>query len=101
MDIADTAYRLFLEHYDWKLNVRAVGVRISGLTKGNMQYDLFSSVENLEKNQKLDLIIEKLRERFGYGIIKRGNIMSNERLAELSPREEKHIIHPVGFFKAK
>ena len=51
MDIAAAAYKLFLEHYDWKLNVRAVGVRISGLTKGNMQYDLFSSVENLEKNQ--------------------------------------------------
>ena len=101
MDIAAAAYKLFLEHYDWKLNVRAVGVRISGLTKGNMQYDLFSSVENLEKNQKLDLTIEKLRERFGYSIIKRGNIMSNEQLAELSPKEEKHIIHPVGFFKAK
>ena len=100
-DIADTAYSLFLEHYDWKLNVRAVGVRIGGLTRGNIQYDLFSSVENLEKNQKLDLTVEKLRERFGYSIIKRGNIMSNERLAEMSPREEKHIIHPVGFFKAK
>lgn len=100
-DIADVAYKLFLEHYDWQLNVRSVGVRITGLTLGAVQYDLFHSVENLEKNQKLDLTIEKIRERFGYSIIKRGNIMTNERLAELSPKEEKHIIHPIGFFKAK
>ena len=100
-DIADVAYKLFLEHYDWHLDVRAIGVRISGLTQGNIQYDLFSSVENLERNQKLDVTIENLRGRFGYNIIKRGNIMTNEKLAEISPKEEKHIIHPVGFFKAK
>ena len=101
IDIAEAAYRLFLEHYDWSLNVRAVGVRISGLTQGNIQCDIFGSVENTIRNQKLDFTIEKLRERFGYSIIKRGNIMSNEKLADLSPKEEKHIIHPVGFFKAK
>ncbi len=101
VDIADAAYQLFLDNYDWALDVRAVGVRISGLTVGNMQYDLFSSVENIEKNQKLDVTIEKLRERFGYSIIKRGNIMSNEKLSSLSPKTECHIIHPVGFFKAK
>lgn len=100
-DIADAAYKLFLEHYDWSLDVRAVGVRISGLTQGNIQCDIFGSVENFEKNQKLDVVIEKIRERFGYGIIRRGNIMGNEKLSEISPKAEKHIIHPVGFFKAK
>ena len=99
--IAEEAYKLFLEHYDWKLNVRAVGVRISGLTQGNIQCDIFSSVDKTIRNQNLDITIEKLRERFGYSIIKRGNIMTNEKLADLSPKEEKHIIHPVGFFKAK
>ncbi len=99
--IAEEAYKLFLEHYDWRLNVRAVGVRISGLTQGNIQCDIFNNVGKTIKEQKLDVTIEKLRERFGYSIIKRGNIMTNEKLAGLSPREEKHIIHPVGFFKSK
>lgn len=100
-DIASTAYKLFLESYDWKLDVRAVGVRITGLTSGNIQCDLFSRTENFHKNQKLDITIENLRERFGYNIIKRGNILTNESLAEICPKSEIHIIHPIGFFKSK
>ena len=38
VDIGNLAYKLFLEHYDWSLNVRAVGVRIGNLNKGNIQY---------------------------------------------------------------
>lgn len=102
IDIGAMAYKLFLEHYDWSLDIRAVGVRISNLSKtGNLQYDLFSSVENLEKNQKLERTIENLRGRFGYNIIRRGNIMTNENLSMLNPHSEIHIIHPVGFFKGK
>jgi DNA polymerase-4 len=100
-DIGALAYKLFLENYDWLLNVRAVGVRIGHLSSGNIQYDLFSSVENLEKHQKLERVVENLRGRFGYNIIKRGNIMTNENLSILNPHSEIHIIHPVGFFKGK
>jgi len=98
-DIGGLAYKLFLENYTWHLDVRAVGVRIGSLSKGNMQYDLFNSVENLEKNQKLERTIESLRNRFGYNIIKRGNIMTSESLSLLNPHSEVHIIHPIGFFK--
>lgn len=100
-DIGREGYRLFLENYDWKLNVRAVGVRISGLTEGRIQCDIFSSENKLEKNQHLEKTIENLRDRFGYNIIRRGNILENENLSILNPTSEKHIIHPVGFFKGK
>ena len=102
MDIGALAYKLFLEHYDWNLDIRAVGVRIGNLSQeGNIQYDLFSSVENLERHQKLERTIENLRGRFGYNIIRRGNIMTNANLSILNPHSEVHIIHPVGFFKGK
>ncbi len=100
-DIAKNCYKLFLDNYDWQLNVRALGVRVTNLTTGKMQYDLFESVNNFEKKQKLECAIEKLRERFGYDIIRRGNILVNQSLSSLNPHSDIHIIHPIGFFKAK
>ena len=100
-DIGKLAYELFLSNYDWAYDVRAVGVRISGLSNGNVQYDMFSSVQNLDKYHKLEIALENLRKRFGYNIIRRGNIMLNEKLSTLSPKSEIHITHPVGFFKGK
>lgn len=100
-DIGKEAYKLFLDSYDWKLDIRAVGVRIAGLTEGKIQCDIFSNVQQLEKDQHLERTIENLRSRFGYNIIRRGNILSNENLSILNPTNETHIIHPVGFFKGK
>lgn len=98
-DIAKNAYKLFVENYDWNLDVRALGVRVTNLCDGKIQYDIFSTGENLEKMQKLECTIESLRSRFGYNIIRRANIMENEKLATLNPTTETHIIHPVGFFR--
>jgi DNA polymerase-4 len=100
-DIGRQAYQLFLEHYKWDRDIRAVGVRIGNLSKGDIQCDLFSGLQNLERNQSLERTIENLRGRFGYNIIRRGNIMTNENLSILNPHSEIHIIHPVGFFKGK
>ena len=100
-DVASRCFDLFRLHYDWRLDVRALGVRVSGLTEGKFQYDLFDTGKNVEKMQKLDNVMESLRERFGYNIIRRGNILMHDTLSPLSPKSEIHIIHPVGFFKAK
>lgn len=100
-DIAIEAYKLFVDNYDWKLDVRALGVRVTNLSEGVIQCDIFGKSSNLEKKQKLECTIESLRERFGYNIIRRGNILSHENLSVLNPHSETHIIHPVGFFKAK
>ena len=100
-DVANACFELFRIHYDWKLDVRALGVRVSNFTEGKIQYDLFKDRCNLDKNLRLDNVMEDLRSRFGYNIIRRGNILLHTELASLSPKSETHIIHPVGFFKAK
>jgi len=100
-DIAKVAYEIFKDNYNWNLDVRAIGVRVSHLTDGKIQYDLFKSCNNLERKQKLERTIESLRERFGYSVIRRGNILAHNSLTPLNPHSEIHIIHPVGFFKAK
>ena len=100
-DIADACYKLFLENFDWHLDVRALGVRATHFTDGTIQYDMFQNGNNLEKKQSLENVIENLRSRFGYDIIRRGNILAHDGLSGLNPHSEIHIIHPMGFFKAK
>lgn len=100
-DIAREGYKLFQANYDWKLDIRAIGVRVTNLSEGIVQCDIFGKSNNLVKKQKLESTIENLRGRFGYNIIRRGNILSNEHLATLNPQGERHIIHPIGFFKGK
>lgn len=98
-DIAESAYQLFLENYTWDLDIRALGVRVTNLSDGALQCDLFGKSSNLEKKQKLESTIESLRGRFGYNIIRRGNILSSASLSTLNPHSDVHIIHPIGFFK--
>lgn len=100
-DIALSAYKLFIDNYNWELDIRAIGVRVSNLSEGVVQCDIFGKSTNLAKKQKLECTIENLRGRFGYNIIRRGNILSHDNLATLNPHSETHIIHPVGFFKNK
>lgn len=99
-DLALACYRLFLDNFTWERDVRAVGVRISGLCDGEIQYDIFKSGVNIERKQHLEDVVEKIRERFGYNIIRRGNILQYDELSPLNPQAEKHIIHPKGFFKS-
>lgn len=100
-DIATACLRLFRNNFDWNLDIRAIGVRVTHLTDEKIQYDLFHNGDNLIKKQSLESTIENLRARFGYDIIRRGNILAYDGLSGLNPHSEIHIIHPVGFFKAK
>ena len=100
-DIANKAYELFLNNYNWELDIRAIGVRVSGLTDGKIQYDLFRNGDRLEKQQKLEKAIMGLRNRFGYGVIQRCSVLGYKELNSINLEGEKHIIHPVGFFRGK
>lgn len=98
-DIAAECYKIFKQYYVWNHNVRAVGVRAINLTEGNVQINLFESPEAQDKKLKLEQTVESLRKRFGYNIIKRGNIVEDEDFDEINPYAEKHTIHPVSYKK--
>jgi len=100
-DIAKGCMALFKEHFHWHLDIRALGVRVTHLTDGVYQDDLFQTADDLQKKQSLEMAIEGLRGRYGYNVIRRGNILSYEELSPLNPHSEIHIIHPKGFFKGK
>ena len=98
-DITSECIKLFRESYVWNHNVRAVGVRAINLTEGDIQCNLFDSIEKQEKRLKLEKTVENLRSKYGYDIIKRGNIAEDSDFDEINPYAEQHTIHPVSYKK--
>jgi len=98
-EIAVEAYRIFNENYDWRKPIRSIGVRGADLVNDNYweQIDLFSSVEQREKQMKLDDAVDTIRRRFGFYSVQRGLMYRDKILASVNAKEE-HTTHPVGYF---
>lgn len=98
-EIAEEAYRLFKENYDWQKPIRSVGVRGADLVNDNYweQIDLFSSVEQREKQMKVDEAIDTIRKRFGFYSVQRGLMYCDRGLSAVDAKAE-HTVHPHGYF---
>ncbi len=56
--------------------IRLIGIRLDNLTsKTNYQRDLFEDTENMEKNDKIDNVCDKLKNKYGYNIIKKASLL--------------------------
>lgn len=98
-EIATEAYRIFKENYDWRKPIRSVGVRGADLVNDNYweQIDLFSSVEQREKQMKLDDAVDTIRRRFGFYSVQRGLMYRDKILSSVNAKED-HKTHPIGYF---
>ena len=98
-EIAAEAYRIFKENYNWRKPVRSVGVRGADLVNDNYweQIDLFSSVEQREKQMKMDEAVDVIRRRFGFYSVQRGLMYRDKILSAVNAKED-HTTHPVGYF---
>lgn len=98
-EIASEAYRIFKENYDWRKPIRSVGVRGADLVNDNYweQMDLFSSVEQREKQMKLDDAVDTIRRRFGFYSVQRGLMYRDKILSSVNAKED-HTTHPIGYF---
>lgn len=98
-EIAEEAYRLFIENYDWKKPIRSVGVRGADLVTDSYweQIDLFSSVEYRERQMKVDNAVDEIRNRFGFYSIQRGLMYIDRVLSAVDARAD-HTVHPHGYF---
>lgn len=76
--IFEEAKRLLIELYKG-VPIRLIGIRVDGLTtKDEIQLSIFDHQEN-EKQEKLDNVIDKIKEKYGYNTITRaGKIDLNE-----------------------
>lgn len=98
-EIAEEAYRLFKENYDWQKPIRSVGIRGVELVNDNYweQIDLFSSVEFREKQMKVDEAVDTIRKRFGFYSVQRGLMYFDRALSAVDAKAE-HTVHPCGYF---
>ena len=98
-EIAEEAFRLFQENYNWQKPIRSVGVRGADLVNDNYweQIDLFSSVEFREKQMKVDSAVDDIRRRFGFYSVQRGLMYFDKMLSSVDAKAE-HTVHPHGYF---
>ena len=98
-EIAEEAYRLFKENYNWQKPIRGVGVRGADLVNDNYweQLDLFSSAEQREKQMKVDEAVDTIRKRFGFYSVQRG-LMYCDRILSAVDAKAEHTVHPHGYF---
>ena len=98
-EIAEYAYGLFKENYDWRKNIRSVGVRGADLVTADCmeQLDLFHSEELREKQMKVDNAVDDIRRRFGFYSIQRGIMFRDRALSSVNAKED-HTVHPHGYF---
>ena len=98
-EIAEEAFRLFQENYNWQKPIRSVGVRGADLVNDNYweQIDLFSSVEFREKQMKVDTAVDDIRRRFGFYSVQRGLMYFDKMLSAVDAKAE-HTVHPHGYF---
>ena len=92
MDLANDD-RTFMEP------IRSIRVKASKLSKDNhaTQLNLFYDANFLHKEKQVDKIIDDIRNKFSFDIIKRANVLEDESLTNFNPKGA-HTIFPVGFF---
>lgn len=82
-EIYNKAKELLNQMYQKGMPIRLVGVKVDNLIeKGEKQISLFKN-ENNEKQEKLDKVIDGLKNKYGYNMIKRAGKMEVEDIVKL------------------
>ena len=93
--LAKTAFALFAKNYQWEHPIRSVTVRAINLFEEDcpIQYDLFTDMKSLDRQERLDAAIEQIRLRFGKDAIKNGVLFQRSKM----PTERKvDLVMPTG-----
>lgn len=100
--ILHTVMELVASLYDFEKPLRAVGVSVSGLRPFSAvhQLSLFLDEEALEAARKTDLVMDEIREKYGYYSVQRACTAADPGLTSFNVKEE-HTVHPVGYFQGR
>ena len=98
-EIAQVAFELFRASYHWEKPVRSIGVRGAGLVEMDscLQLSMFQDDKKRDKWERIDVTVDKLRERYGYMSVQRALMMTDPLLGKINPKDD-HTVHPVGYF---
>lgn len=94
-EIASEAFSLFRQAYPWREYVRGLGVSVSDFRYGAEQLDLFSDFVQIEKYERLNTAIDRLRRKYGNNIVQSAIVYKDPKIRDLDIKGE-HVIHPVS-----
>jgi len=81
---AHTAYNMFVKYYDFRANVRLLGISVSGFCEGGNQISMF----DLPVDSNIDETLIAIRAKYGYGAIGRASRLIDSRLSGVMDRAE-------------
>lgn len=101
-DVANIAMDLIRANQplDEEHAIRAIHVRTTNLSSmlDPIQHDIFGDVEKVQKLERLDLVIDKLRRRFGNKCVYRAVELTDEVMSGLDIKRD-NTVHPIGFLR--
>ncbi len=97
--IYEAAYRLLCKHSFEEKPLRSVGVRGMNLVDDSVtQLSLYPEIQAMQQQEELERAIDSLRNRFGFQIVKRGLMMTDNALSALDAKGD-HTVHPESYFR--
>lgn len=99
MELLEHAMELLQEHFAFWIPLRSIGVSVSSLSfdSGELQLSLFQEEQNRIKQKHIDIVMEQIRNRYGFQAVKRCALVAKPDITDFDPKGS-HIIHPVGYF---
>ena len=95
-EILKTAMMLLDENYTFNIPLRSIGISVSNLID-NPEFEQISIFENTkESNQKqaiIDDTIDKLRDKFGYNVIKRASAVMDKDTENFNAKR-RNVLYP-------
>lgn len=87
------------KNYSFEVPLRYIAIHVSALISRDapQQLSLFEDPRNIEE-EKLDVVMEEIRRRFGSFSIRRCSMNADMELTNFDPLKD-HTIHPVNFFR--
>lgn len=77
-EIYNFSKEIFDEMWDGE-PIRLIGLRLDGLTDNSyFQTSLFEDSETREKQEQIDIVVDNLKEKYGYKIIKKAGLIDNK-----------------------
>ena len=99
--IAENAINLFKKTYSWEQAVRSIGVSAINLSdKQDNQLNFYDTVSPFQKYEKADIVIDRLRSKYGFKTLRRGIVLEDYEMSHINPISD-NIVYPYSYFKGK
>lgn len=97
--LAEAALRLFDRNVKEPFAIRSIGVRACDLMSADFrQMSLMPDAQKLLRKENLERTVDGIRNRYGHFSIRRGIMLTDEKLSGENPKDD-HTIYPIAFLK--